>query len=311
MNKQKPLVLGIVGPTASGKTLFSMALARAMPVEIICMDSMQIYRGMDIGTAKPTRREQALVPHHMLDLVSPDTGYSVAEYQQEAALAIEGILHRKAMPLLVGGTGLYLWALSNRLNLGNAPRSEEIRSRFEALLQQHGREALHQHLRRVDPLSAGRLHPNDTRRVIRALEVYELTGQSISRQQDTAERAPWSFQLYAPDWPRELLYQRINERVEQMFSSGLVEEVRTLLSEGVSPESQSMQGLGYKELLPLLAGQSTLVQTVELLQRRTRNYAKRQLTWFRRDSRITWVPMPVEEDAFVTMVRKDIAQYEG
>ena len=286
----KPLLLGLVGPTASGKTALSMQLARRHDMEIVCMDSMQVYRGMDIGTAKPTLEEQRRLPHHMLDVADPREPYSVAEYREAAAQAIDGILKRGCLPVLVGGTGLYLRALSLPLSLGGTSRQDEVREKYEAVLQRDGKEALHALLANRDPETALRLHPNDTRRVIRALEVWEVTGVPFSRQQmPRVEDGPYDLRLFAMDLPRGELYQRIEERVDLMLKDGLIDEVESLLRHGVPPDAQAMQGLGYKELVPVLRGETPLEDAVVLLKQRTRNYAKRQLTWFNKDKRIRWL----------------------
>lgn len=287
---RKPRVLGLVGPTASGKTALSLMLSKAHAIEIVCMDSMQVYRGLDIGTAKPTKQEQALIPHHMLDVAEPTDDYSVAEYRKAAAQAIDGILARGRLPVLVGGTGLYLRALSLPLTLGGTPRDDKVRAKYAQLLEHHGNEALHKLLATTDPATAKRLHPNDTRRVIRALEVWELTGIPFSRQQmPTEQDGPYDLRLYAMDLPRDTLYARIDQRVDAMLAQGLVDEVKGLLNRGVKPEAQAMQGLGYKELVPVIMGETPLEEAVDTLKRRTRNYAKRQLTWFNRDQRIHWL----------------------
>ena len=226
---EKPKILGIVGPTASGKTALGFALAEVRPIEIVCMDSMQVYKGMDIGTAKPSKEERALIPHHMLDVAEPEDEYSVAEYLQGASAAIEGILSRSRLPVLIGGTGLYLRALSQGLTLGGTPKNEAVRARYEALLAEEGQGCLHRKLQEVDPGAAARLHPNDTRRVIRALEVYEVTGRPFSGQKPREEDAPFDIRLFAPDWPRDELYARVDQRAHGMLRGGLLDEVRALL----------------------------------------------------------------------------------
>ncbi len=305
---EKPAVIALVGPTAGGKTALSLRLAQEYPIEIICMDSMQVYRGMDIGTAKPTREEQCRIPHHMLDVADPAQPYSVAEYRRGAMAAIEGVLHRGLVPVLVGGTGLYLRALSQGLTLGNTPRDEAVRAQYQALLARQGKQALHDRLREVDPISADRLHINDTRRVIRALEVWQITGRPFSAQRPQADDSPYRFLLYAPDWPRDTLYQRIERRVDEMMQQGLMAEVRGLLARGVTPDMQSMQGLGYKELAPCILDAADEQEAVALIKRRTRNYAKRQLTWFRPDGRIRWLAPQGMEEALLRQVRLDMEE---
>ena len=288
---QKPRVLGLVGATASGKTALSLALAQALGCAIICLDSMQIYRGMDIGTAKPTADERAAVPHHMLDIVSPTQSFSVAEYVSQAHRVIAQVHARGHVPMLVGGTGLYLQGLSLPMDYGGLPSDPAVRSALQQQLDKIGPNELHARLEQIDPDSAARLHPNDTRRVIRALEIYQLTGLPMSSHRvPQAADAPYDFLLFAIDWPRSDLHQRINLRVDQMMKEGLLQEVETLLKSGVPPEAQSMQGLGYKELIPVLLNNAPLENAIEQIKTGTRNYARRQLIWFRRDKRIRWLP---------------------
>ena len=286
METEKKRVIGLVGPTASGKTALSLAVARRLGGEILCMDSMQIYRRMDIGTAKPTPAEQALVPHHLLDLIEPTETFSVTQYADRA----RDIIDRVSIPLLVGGTGLYLQALSLPMDFGTVPGDEALRSQYHALARKKGNAAVHALLQERDPVSAARLHPNDLRRVIRALEVAALTGRPLSAQRMPGpEASPYDFRLYAVAWPRDRLYDRINRRVLQMLRDGLLEEVGALLHSGVSPDAQAMQGLGYKELAPVIAGKASLPEAAAQIQLRTRHFAKRQLTWFGRDERIHWI----------------------
>ena len=302
----QPRVLGLVGPTAAGKSALALRAAQALQGEIVCMDSMQGYRGRDIGTAKPSRAEQALVPHHLLDVVGPGQAFSVAEYRGLAQAAIAGILKRGRLPILCGGTGLYLHALSQHPQLGGTPGDPAIRARWQALAGQSGNQAVHEALRRRDPARAAQLHPNNLRRVIRALEVLELTGQPMSAQRlsDPGE-GPYDLRLYALRWPREQLYQRVDDRVARMLQEGLVEEVRGLVAAGLSPQARRMQGLGYKELLPFLSGQASLADCQQLLARRTRNYAKRQLTWFQADPRVRWLEAQEGLDANLARIIKE------
>lgn len=289
----KKRVIGIVGPTASGKTALSLMIGQRLHGEILCMDSMQIYKGMDIGTAKPTQAEQALVPHHLHSFLEPTESFSVSQYAQMARDVIE----RVETPILVGGTGMYLQSLSLPMDYGAVGGDEEIRRKYHAIADTQGVDALHQILEKVDPVSAARLHPNDVRRVVRALEVYDLTGTPFSAQKmPEAEDAPYDFQLYALDWPREILYQRVDQRVDQMMGEGLLEEVKRLKDSGIPADAQSMQGLGYKELLPVLDGTMALSDAVSLIKLRTRHYAKRQLTWFKRDGRIQWIPFTLGQN---------------
>ena len=286
----RPRVLCVTGPTASGKSELALRAALAVGGEIVCMDSMQVYRGMDVGTSKPTRGERDRVTHHLLDVADPAGPYSVAQYARDAEAAVRGVLNRGRLPVLCGGTGLYLRALSGGMDFGFAPSDPAVRAAWQDLASRQGPDALHALLMERDPESARRLHPNDLRRVIRALEVLELTGRPFSAQRGAgAQEGPWDLRVFALHWPREALYARINARVERMLREGLAEEVRSLLDRVVSPDAQSMQGLGYKEMIPCLRGECDLEQAKETISRRTRNYAKRQLTWFRADERVRWM----------------------
>ncbi len=283
----KDKVLAICGATASGKTAVSLELAKILPLEIVSMDAMQVYRHMDIGTAKATKEEQALVPHHMIDIVEPWDNYSVALYQKDASKIIDDILRRGKVPLLVGGTGMFLRALSLPLSYGSTGGDEKIRQQYENYAEEHGKEALHALLLERDEKAAAKLHPNDVRRVVRALEVMDLTGQKFSDQKmPSYDDGPYHILPFVLSWDREILYERINQRVELMVEAGLLQEVKNLLQMGVCEEHQSMQSIGYKEWLPYLRGESDFETQKELVKRYTRNYAKRQETWFKQDPRI-------------------------
>ena len=293
----------LAGPTASGKTALSLRLARAHGCEIVCMDSMQIYRGMDIGTAKPTAQEQAAAPHHMIDVADPVESYSVARYQEEAEQVIRAIHGRGHRALLVGGTGLYLRALRHPMALGDTTGDPAFREEMEALAaREGGREALHARLWAIDPESAGRIHMNNTRRVIRALEVHHLTGVPFSQQPQIEGEPPFSYRVASLTMDRDTLYQRIERRVDQMMEEGLVAEVRGLMDAGVPASAQAMQGLGYKELVPYLRGACSLEDAVAAIKLGTRHYAKRQLTWMRREEDVQWVDS-LDERAFEQLER--------
>ena len=287
---EKPAVIAVAGPTASGKSDLGLKLAQRLGGEIICMDSMQIYRRMDIGTAKPTAQERALLPHHMLDVADPTEAYAVADYAVAAERVIAEILSRGRTPILVGGTGLYLKALMDGLSLGGAGGDERLRAELNALADEPGgKERLHARLAAVDPETAARLHPNDRRRVIRAIEVYEQTGVPMSRQDHAAQERPFRVLPLALDWPRELLYARLETRVHRMMEMGLLSEVRALLESGVAPTAQSMQGIGYKELIPAAMEQGDVNRAVWEIIVHTRHYAKRQGTWLRAEPRCVWL----------------------
>lgn len=291
----KPQVLGVVGATASGKSALALQLARAFKGEIICMDAFQVYKGLDIGTAKPSLKERAEIPHLMIDIAEADASYSVAQYALDATKAIEEVLSRGKTPILCGGTGLYLSALSCPRGYGHTPGDPDLRARYAQIASVQGPEALHALLMERDQESARRLHPNDVRRVIRALEVLELSGERLSSQRDKPE-SPWQMRLFAIEWPRETLYARVEKRADQMMEQGLLDELRALLQSGLPENAQSLQALGYKELIPVLKGEEKLETALALIKQRTRQYAKRQLTWFRPDERI--IRLEGEGDCF-------------
>ena len=287
---EKPAVIAVAGPTASGKSDLGLKLAQRLGGEIVCMDSMQIYRRMDIGTAKPTAQERALLPHHMLDVADPTEAYAVADYAVAAERVIAQILSRGRVPILVGGTGLYLKALMDGLSLGGTGGDERLRAELNALADEPGgKERLHARLAAVDPETAARLHSNDLRRVIRAIEVFEQTGVPMSRQNHAAQDRPFRVLPLALEWPRDLLYARLETRVHRMMEMGLLSEVRALLESGVAPAAQSMQGIGYKELIPAAMGQDDVNRAVWDIIVHTRHYAKRQGTWLRAEPRCVWL----------------------
>lgn len=284
-------LLIICGPTASGKTAVAVEVCREIGGEVVSADSMQIYRGMDIGTAKPTAEEMRGVPHHMLDVADPGETFSVAAYRERAVEVIEDIFARGKIPVVCGGTGLYIDALTRPMGF-SSQGDEAIRSRLEEIAKQDGgRERLHEMLREVDPESADRLHVNDVRRVIRALEVHQLTGRTLTEQRalDRAREGAFRGRHYGLSWPRQALYERIDRRVLEMVQAGLVREVEALMLRGLGAGATAMQGIGYKEIARALRGECTLDEAISRIQQATRNYAKRQLTWFRRDERVKWI----------------------
>lgn len=304
----KPRIVAVTGATASGKSALSMELAACLHAEIVCMDSMQIYQGMDIGTAKPSPADRQAVVHHMLDIVSPAEPYTVADYAQQATAVIRDVLKRGRLPLLVGGTGLYLKALMHGLSLGVAPSDPAVRQRLEAIADEPGgRQKLHRMLADVDEASARKLHPNDLRRVIRAIEVYELTGTPLSqtRQEENGE---FDVLPLAIRMERETLYRRIEKRVDVMLESGLYDEVRSLLEAGVPPQAQSMQGIGYKEIIPVIAGQATLDKARSEIILNTKHYAKRQETWFKGENATLWLEKENAVPAAKEAVRSFLAR---
>jgi len=282
----------LTGHTASGKTAVGLELATLLNAEIISLDSMAIYRGMDIGTAKPTAEQQSHTPHHLIDIASPVENFSAAEYLAAAAEAAEGIRSRGREPLFVGGTPLYLKSLLRGVFEG-PPADWDFRREVEAEVKQVGVAALHERLNQVDPLSAAKLHPNDIRRIIRALEVYKITGQPISHLQTQFEEGLPASQckVFVLDWPRAELHQRIEQRVQQMFAAGLVEEVRGLIDQYGELSRTASQAVGYREVIAALAADEDEASMCEAVNIRTRQFARRQDTWFRGLSECRQFPM--------------------
>lgn len=281
----------ICGPTASGKTALSVALAKQLHTEIISADSMQIYRGMDIGTAKPTDEERQGVPHHLLDVCTPGEAFSVARYVELADAVAQDILSRGMVPVVAGGTGLYMDALIECSTFSGDETDLSVREKYQRMAAEQGNGAVHACLAKVDPEGAERLHPNNLKRVIRALEVYEQTGMTIDAFNRLHKRpAPKYAALKIGVCPseRQTLYDRIDRRVDQMLADGLLEETKHLLDRGALTGTAA-QAIGYKELLGYLQGEAPLEDCVALLKQRSRNYAKRQLTWLKRDDNIRWI----------------------
>ncbi|WP_407701289.1 tRNA (adenosine(37)-N6)-dimethylallyltransferase MiaA [Tumebacillus algifaecis] len=286
----KPRILIIVGPTAVGKTALSLACAKALNGEILSADSMQIYKGMDIGTAKIRPEEMEGVPHFGLDLVYPDQPYTVVEFKAYADRMIRETQARGKLPIIVGGTMLYVKALIDPMDFTEAKEDPEFRQQLWQQAEEQGGDPLHKRLQEVDPITAERLHPNDVKRVIRALEVHHATGvplsQSFTNQATEGPYDPVLVGLNLAD--RQELYQRINRRVDIMIEQGLVEEVKALLAAGYHRDLQSMQAIGYKEIVDFLDGRATFEEAVESVKQGSRRYAKRQLSWWRREERIHW-----------------------
>ncbi|WP_410515167.1 tRNA (adenosine(37)-N6)-dimethylallyltransferase MiaA [Paenibacillus sp. BR2-3] len=293
--KRKLLVL--LGPTAVGKTRLSLELAAAYGAEIISGDSMQVYRGMDIGTAKITPEEMQGIPHHLIDIHDPGYPYSTAEFQEQGRKAIEDIGDRGKLPFIVGGTGLYIESLCYGFRFSEAVADEAFRKEQEQYAEEYGALALHARLEAVDPASADRLHPNDRRRIIRALEIFHQTDTTLSSSHAAqTKESPYELCIVGLTMDRKILYKRIEDRIDQMLAEGLVEEVRGLLEHGYGRGLVSMQGLGYKEIAAYLAGETTLEEAVNLLKRDTRRFAKRQLSWFRHMNEIEWIDVGEEQN---------------
>lgn len=287
-------ILCIVGPTATGKTALSVRLAQKYNAEIVSCDSMQLYRGMDVGTAKPTAGEMGGVPHHMLDCLDPREPYSVSRYVEDADKCVQDILRRGRRVIIVGGTGLYVDSLIAGRQFAPFPESGR-REELTRIAETQGIDVLMERLRQVDPEAAAHIHPSNRKRVIRALEIYLETGKTMTEHDLETKRQP---PKYDPCWigldyiNRETLYRRIDLRVEKMMEGGLVDEVRGLLDSGVPANATAMQAIGYKELTAALRGEGTLPDAVAAIQQASRRYAKRQRTWFRRNEKIHWIDLP-------------------
>jgi len=300
---ERPPVIVICGPTASGKTSLALELANGLDVEIISADSRQVYRGMDIGTAKATPQERSRVPHHLIDVVNPDQDFTTADFVRLGHEAV-GFIHRRGrLPLVVGGTGLYIRTLTEGL-LPAPGQDKELRRQLHALEEAEGVGGLHRRLQQIDPALAARLHPRDRVRVIRAIEVFTLSGRRLSALQEEHAFGDHPFRLLkfglAPE--REELYRHIDSRVESMLAAGLRDEVRDLLAKGYGPALKSMQTIGYREIVRHLEGVLSLDEAVALIQRSTRQYAKRQLTWFHKDKSIIWVDSLRESDKIHSLI---------
>jgi tRNA dimethylallyltransferase len=304
----KPLFI-LVGPTAVGKTDISIQLSKLLNGAVISADSMQVYKYMDIGTAKPTKEEMAGVKHYLIDELYPDEDYSVAVFRRMAGNYIDEILSKDKLPMVVGGTGLYINSLTFNLDFTEAICDSEYRQYLQNLSMINGNSYIHNMLKEVDIDSFNRLHENDTKRIIRALEVYKITGKSISYYQYESRKKPIDYDLCMVGliMDRQKLYDRINKRVDKMVDQGLVREVERLLSMGYSKDLTSMQGLGYKEIIAFLEGEYSLQDAVEKSKLSTRHFAKRQLTWFRREQRIHWVNIDDYND--MNSIIKNIAHF--
>ncbi len=286
---KKPLVI-LTGPTAVGKTALSIMLAKAIGGEIISADSMQVYRYMDIGTAKIKPEETEGVPHHLIDVLNPTENFNVTAFQTMAKQAINEIYSRGRIPIVTGGTGFYIQSLLYDISFEETEVSS-YRQELTAYYEAYGAHALHEELKKVDPVSYEEIHENNVKRVIRALEFYHDTGYPIS-EHNKAQRqkeSPYNFEYFVLNDDREVLYRRIEKRIDTMIEQGLIEEVQSLLDYGCQPDMVSMQGLGYKEIISYLNGECSLEEAVYILKRDTRHFAKRQLTWFRREKEVTWV----------------------
>ncbi|MCJ7688615.1 MAG: tRNA (adenosine(37)-N6)-dimethylallyltransferase MiaA [Clostridiaceae bacterium] len=281
----------LAGPTAVGKTEISIKLAGRLNGEIISADSMQIYKGMDVGSAKISKEEMQGVPHHLVDIIDPSVDFSVAEFKERAESAIENISSKNKLPMLVGGTGFYINSLIYNYSFADTNKDEEYREYLTKLAETEGNVYVHSLLKDIDAQSYNKLYPNDLKRVIRALEVYKVSGKPMSEfsgEQDTLD-IPYNVHYFVLNMERQKLYNRINLRVDIMMNNNLIHEVIKLKEMGYNSDMQSMKGIGYKEILYYLNNEISLVEAIEMIKKGSRNYAKRQLTWFRKDQRVNWI----------------------
>lgn len=287
---KKPLIV-LTGPTAVGKTSLSISLAKAVNGEIISADSMQVYKGMDIGSAKIRKEEMQGVTHYLVDILEPEEEFHIVKFQELAKAALEEIYAKSKIPILVGGTGFYIQAVTRDIDFTQAEQETSYREELEQFAKEKGAEYLHEKLREVDSKSAENIHANNVKRVIRALEFYHQNGTPISEhnEEQKQQTSPYNLAYFVLTAPREILYERIDRRVDQMMEEGLLEEVKSLRERGCHRGMVSMQGLGYKEILAYLEGEYPLEEAVRILKRDTRHFAKRQLTWFRREQDVIWV----------------------
>ena len=286
----KPKVIVICGPTASGKTSLSIELAKKINGEIISSDSMQIYKDMDIGTAKPTVEEMQGIPHHLIGCVEPDKRYSVAEFKKDAEKAIEEILKKGKTPIVVGGTGLYVDSLIYGIEYQDIELDEKYRQELEDRVANEGLEKIYEEAQKIDPQAMGKISPNDKKRILRVLEIYKATGKNKTQQEIESRKngVKYAYKVFAINWDREILYQRINKRVDMMIRQGLIEEVKVLLKK-YDEFPTAMQGLGYKEVVEYLEGQTSKEEMIEKIKMETRRYAKRQITWFKKNKQTIWI----------------------
>lgn len=287
---KKPIVIVICGPTASGKTGLSIDLAKKIQGEIVSCDSMQIYQDMNIGTAKPTKEEMQGIPHYLLDFVSPTQRYSVADYKKEAKKAIKQIIQKGKTPIVVGGTGLYIDSLIYEIDYPEIAFDETYRKQLEQQVKQQGLETLYEKAKQIDPEAIQKISKTDQKRILRILEIYHATGKTKTEQEQLSrQKEPeYDYHVYALSWERKILYQRINQRVDDMIKQGLIQEVKGILQK-YDTFPTAMQGLGYKEVVAYLQGETTKEEMIEKIKQETRRYAKRQLTWFRKNKQTIWL----------------------
>lgn len=287
---KKPLII-LTGPTAVGKTELSVKLAKALQGEIISADSIQVYKYMDIGSAKVTKEEMEGVKHYLIDELMPDEEFNIFYFKEKAKEYVNEIYKNNHIPIVAGGTGFYIQSLLYDIEFKNEESDDQIRNELYQLYEKQGAAYIHNMLKEIDPESAAAIHENNVKRVIRAIEYYRLNGEKISthNEREKQKNSPYNFKYYCLNMDRKLLYERINKRVDIMVKNGLVEEVKSLLNMGYSKNLVSMQGIGYKEIVLYLEGNITLEEAVEMIKQETRRFAKRQLTWFRREKEVTFI----------------------
>ena len=304
---QKNKVIVICGPTASGKTALSIELAKQINGEIVSCDSMQIYKDMNIGTAKPTPEEMQGIKHYLIGYVSPEQRYSVADYKADAKKAIKEIIKKGKMPIVVGGTGLYLDSLIYEIEYQDIQLDEEYRKKLEEEVEEKGLEALYERAKQIDAIAIEKISPNDKKRILRILEIYHATGKTKTEQEIESRKkeVEYDYKVYALDWDRQTLYDRINKRVDMMIEQGLIEEVKQILDK-YDTFPTAMQGLGYKEVVDYLKGDLTKEEMIEKIKMESRRYAKRQLTWFRKNKQTIWLNAEDEIQNNIDIILKDI-----
>jgi tRNA dimethylallyltransferase len=297
-------IIAVVGPTASGKTALSIEIAKRVSGEVVSCDSMQIYRGMDIGTAKPDEDEKCGIPHHLIDIADPSQRFSVAEFVAKARECIDDCLKRGKTPVLAGGTGLYMDSILNNIEFAEFQEDPNFRTQMQRYADKNGNKALHQLLCKKDPCAAERIHPNNVRRVIRALEICKTSGKTFTQVNAESRREPvYDALVLGIETDREALYKKIDLRVDIMMQKGLLEEVRRLYKKGIGKDTTAMQAIGYKELVEFLEGKTELLDAVDKIKQESRRYAKRQMTWFRRNEAIEWIK-PDSKNALEDVLQK-------
>ena len=303
---QKEQVIVICGPTASGKTGLSIGLAKKINGEIVSADSMQIYKDMNIGTAKPTPEEMQGIKHYLIDFISPDERYSVADYKKDAKKAIKEIIDKGKTPIVVGGTGLYVDSLIYEIEYPEIEFDEQYRKELEKIVDEKGLEYVYERAKEIDPQAIEKISKNDAKRILRILEIYHATGKNKTEQEIESRKkeVEYDYKVYAINWDRETLYERINKRVDNMIEQGLIEEVEKI-SEKYNKFPTAMQGLGYKEVVEYLKGNCTKEEMIEKIKKETRHYAKRQLTWFRKNKQSIWLDGEKSTDYNMNLICSD------